>query len=78
VGKSSIPEKALIAFEILKNTLYSEPEIAYPRSDRKFSLIEVTASGTKEEKGGQGANLCQTNEKRGPLRHFLSKRTHIN
>jgi hypothetical protein len=42
--------------------LCSEPVIAYPRSDRTFSLIVDAATGTVDEKGGLGAILCQPDQ----------------
>jgi hypothetical protein len=41
---------ALEAFETLKKALCSEPVIAYPRSDRIFSLIVDAATGTEDKK----------------------------
>jgi hypothetical protein len=40
--------------------------VAYPRSDRVFSLIVDAATGTPEAKGGLGAILCQTDAKGEP------------
>jgi hypothetical protein len=42
-----MPDEELEAFETLKTALCSDPVIAYPRSDRTFSLIV-----DEEEKGG--------------------------
>jgi hypothetical protein len=53
-----MPDKALEALTTLKTTLFSEPVIAYLRSERTFSLIVDKATGTKEEKGGCGSMLC--------------------
>jgi hypothetical protein len=64
--KGPLPEKAQEAFDTLKNALYSEPVIAFPRSDRTFYLIVDAATGTEDEKGGLGAILCQTDERGNP------------
>ena len=57
-----LPENAQKAFLELKTSLISEPCLAYPRSDRKFSLIVDSAIGSPLENGGLGAILCQTDE----------------
>jgi hypothetical protein len=64
--KGPMPEKAMEAFETLKNELCSEPVIAYPRSDGTFSLIVDAATSTEVEKGGLGAILCQADERGEP------------
>jgi hypothetical protein len=64
--KGPLPEKALNAFETLKNALCSEPVIAYPRSDRTFSLIVDAATGKKKKKGGLGEIICQTDKQGDP------------
>ena len=51
------------AFENLKQTLCSEPVMAYPRSDRNFALIVDAATGTGEVTGGLGAILTQIDDK---------------
>ena len=58
-----LPEDAQKAFFELKSALISEPCLAFPRSDRKFTLIVDSAIGSATNSGGLGAILCQTDEK---------------
>ena len=58
-----LPEEAQKAFFELKTALISEPCLAFPRSDRKFTLIVDSAIGSATCSGGLGAILCQTDEK---------------
>jgi hypothetical protein len=48
------------AFNKLKLALISEPCLAFPKSDRKFTLIVDSAIGCATVAGGIGAILCQT------------------
>ena len=57
-----LPEDAQKAFVELKTALISEPCLAFPRSDRKFTLIVDSAIGSPTAPGGIGAILCQTDE----------------
>ena len=57
-----LPEDAKKAFVELKGALISEPCLAFPRSDRKFTLIVDSAIGSPTSQGGIGAILCQTDE----------------
>ena len=57
-----LPEDAQKSFNELKLALISEPCLAFPRSDRKFTLIVDSAIGSATAAGGIGAILCQTNE----------------
>ena len=57
-----LPEDATKAFNELKLALISEPCIAFPRSDRKFTLIVDSAIGLATTAGGIEAILCQTDE----------------
>jgi hypothetical protein len=52
-----MPEKTIEAFDNLKSPLHSEPVLAYPRSNRTFSLTIGAAMYSEEEKGGVGAIL---------------------
>jgi len=47
------------AFCILKNSLASEPVMAFPRTDRQYALITDAATGTADTAGGLGAILIQ-------------------
>ena len=47
------------AFCILKNSLVSEPVMAFPRADRQYALITDAATGTADTPGGLGAILTQ-------------------
>ena len=60
-GKLS-PE-ALQAFNELKSALCSEPVVAYPRTNKPYSLIVDAATGNETSEGGVGAILCQQDEK---------------
>jgi len=67
-----LPPNALKAFNELKQILCLEPVVAYPRSDRPYSLIVDAAAGvtkvnskgerTFKQEGGLGAILCQSDE----------------
>jgi hypothetical protein len=61
-----MPEKDEKSFQLLKSALYSEPVIAYPKSDKVYSLIVDAATGNPEAKGGLGVILCQTDAKGEP------------
>jgi hypothetical protein len=52
-----LPKEAMDAFCILKNSLVSEPVMAFPHADRQYALI--TATGTADTPGGLGAILTQ-------------------
>ncbi len=47
------------AFCILKNSLVSEPVMAFPRADRQYALITDAATGTADTAGKLGAILTQ-------------------
>jgi hypothetical protein len=47
------------AFCILKNSLVSEPVMAFPRADCQYALITDAATGTADTPGGLGAILTQ-------------------
>ena len=57
-----LPKDAMDAFCILKNTLTSEPIMAFPRADRQYALITDAATGTADTAGGLGAILTQKDE----------------
>ena len=57
-----LPDDAMKAFNELKLALISEPCLAFPKSDRKFTLIVDSAIGSATVAGGIGAILCQTDE----------------
>ena len=57
-----LPEDAQKSFFELKSALISEPCLAYPRSNRDFTLIVDSAIGSATSAGGLGAILCQTDE----------------
>jgi len=59
----ALPEKARQAFQILKERLCQAPVLAYPRKDRMFVLATDAATGDKDNPGGLGAVLSQTDEK---------------
>jgi hypothetical protein len=54
--------------------LCSEPVIAYPRSEKAFSLIVGAATSSEEEKGILGAILCQTDKKGNPRVIYYASR----
>jgi hypothetical protein len=54
-----LPKEAMDAFCILKNSLVSEPEMAFPRADRQYALITDAATGTVDTAGALGAILTQ-------------------
>ena len=58
-----LPEKAMWAFNKLKESLCSEPLLAYPRNDREFTLAVDAATGDTTNPGGLGAVLTQKNDK---------------
>ena len=58
----TLPDEAQKAFNVLKLALISESCLAFPRSDRKFTLIVDSAIGSATTAGGIGAILCQTDE----------------
>jgi len=47
----------------LKKRLVTNPVVAYPRSDRKYGLINNASTGTDKIVGGFGALLTQVDEK---------------
>jgi hypothetical protein len=54
-----LPKEAMDAFCILKNSLVSEPVMAFPHADRQYPLITDAATGTADTAGGLGAILTQ-------------------
>jgi hypothetical protein len=54
-----LPKEVMDAFCILKNSLVSEPVMAFPRADRQYALISDAATGTADTPGGLGAILTQ-------------------
>ena len=54
-----LPPDALQAFKVLQQQLTSDPEMAFPRSDRQYALITDAATGTANFAGGLGAILTQ-------------------
>jgi hypothetical protein len=46
-------------FKVLQQQLTSEPVMAFPRSDRHYTLITDAATGTVDSAGGLGAILMQ-------------------
>ena len=54
-----LPPDALQAFKVLQQQLTSDPEMAFPRSDRQYALITDAATGTANFSGGLGAILTQ-------------------
>jgi hypothetical protein len=57
-----LPKEAMDAFCILKNSLVSEPVIAFPRADCQYALITDAATGTADTTGGLGAILMQKDQ----------------
>jgi hypothetical protein len=53
------PPDGLQAFNVLQQQLTSDPEMAFPRSDRQYALITDAATGTANFSGGLGAILTQ-------------------
>ena len=49
----------MAAFFLLKNMLYLELSMAYPKTDRKYALIVDASPGTDSIEGGMGATLTQ-------------------
>jgi len=49
-----LPEKALKAFFILQKQLTSKMVMAFPKSDRQYTLITDAATGTADTPGGLG------------------------
>ncbi len=45
-----LPKEAMEAFCILKNSLVSEPVMAFPSSDRQYALITDAATGTADRR----------------------------
>ncbi len=43
----------------LKNSLVSEPVMAFPHADRPYALITDAATGTADTSGGLGAILTK-------------------
>ncbi len=54
-----LPNEAMDAFCILKNSFISEPVMAFPCADRQYALITDAATGTADMAGGLGAILTQ-------------------
>jgi hypothetical protein len=54
-----LPKEAMDTFCILKNSLVSEPVMAFPRADQKYALITDAATGTADSPGGLGTILTQ-------------------
>jgi RNase H-like domain found in reverse transcriptase/Integrase zinc binding domain/Reverse transcriptase (RNA-dependent DNA polymerase) len=54
-----LPKEAMDAFCSLKNSLVSEPVMAFPRADRQYALITDAATGTADTAGGLGTILTQ-------------------
>ncbi len=50
---------ALHAFKVLQQQLTSDPVMAFPHSDRQYTLITDTATGSADFSGGLGAILTQ-------------------
>jgi hypothetical protein len=50
------------AFCILKNSLVSEPVMAFPRVDHQYTLITDVATGTANTAGGHGTIQTQKDE----------------
>jgi hypothetical protein len=59
---SPLPKEAMDAFYILKNSLVSEPVMAFPRADRQYALITNAATGTANTAGGLGTILSQKDQ----------------
>ena len=55
-----LPKDAQSFFLRLKSALISEQCLAFPRSNKKFMLIDYSAVGSATNSGGLGAILCQT------------------
>jgi hypothetical protein len=55
----TLPESAMRAFIKLRKQLVSEPVMAFPRTDRQYTLINNAATGTEDTPGGLGAILTQ-------------------
>jgi len=53
---------------ILKNSLVSEPVLAFPRAGRQYALITDTVTGTADTAGGLGAILTQKDQ----FNHFYA------
>jgi hypothetical protein len=56
---STLPKEAMTAFSTLKNSLTSDPIMAFLRADRQYALITDAATGTADTPGGLGAILTQ-------------------
>jgi hypothetical protein len=52
-----LPKEAMDAFCILKNSLVSEPVMAFP--NRQYALITDAATGTADTAGGLGTIITQ-------------------
>ncbi len=50
--RGSLPEHTLQAFRHLQSLLCSQPELAYPRSDRQYALITDASFGDEHTAGG--------------------------
>ena len=58
-----LPEPAAKAFKLLKDTLTTEPILAFPRSNRRYALITESLTPTEDKDGSINASLCQIDEK---------------
>ena len=58
-----LPEQARKSFELLKETLSSEPVLTLPRKDRQYILYTDGAQGDASSEGGMGAMLVQEDSK---------------
>jgi hypothetical protein len=57
-----LPKEAMDVFCILKNSLVSEPVMAFPRADSQYTLMTNAATGTADTAGGLGAILTQKDQ----------------
>jgi len=57
-----LPKEAIDAFCILKNSLVSEPVMAFPRADRQYALITDAATGLADTAGRLGVILTQKDQ----------------
>ena len=60
-----LPDDALKAFHLIRDTLISEPVVAFPIADRKFALISEPHLPSEHQEGCLSASLCQIDDKRG-------------
>jgi hypothetical protein len=57
-----LPGPAQAAFFKLRNQLVSEPFMAFPRTDRQYTLITNAATGTVDRPRGLGVILAQVDQ----------------